>query len=83
MRKSKNSKRTGKVSVKDGYMTVDGCVKVAKLEGGDVVFHDKNRHRSQEAGSDQIHVPASDVIDVIQSHTSSSDNAGGLSDEQP
>lgn len=64
-------KQQPKVTVDErNFVYVEG-VKVAKVEGGVLSFHDKNKHRAAERGSDCVEIPLNDFVQAL------SDKGGG------
>lgn len=56
-----------KVTVDErSFVHVDG-VKVCKVDGGVLQFHDKNKHRAAERGSDCVEIPIQEFVKALES----------------
>lgn len=58
--------KKAKVTVDAQQFVYVNDVKVCRVEGGVLQFHDKNKHRAAERGSDCVEIPIEDFAKALK-----------------
>ena len=54
-----------RLQLQRGFVCANG-VKICKLRGPNLIFHDKNRQRSQRRGTSDVSIPIRDLVEFVE-----------------